>query len=112
MGKAETRLEIAAKDLNHKELLRKIGTYDFGFCPDFPAMEVQYHHQWKKEYFNEFSFECCQKEGDSKDKKAKRIVFSDIVTIINYNCIGKNNPMQLGDLLGRYKKVYIDEGGN
>ena len=69
-------------------------------------------HQCKKEYFNKFSFECRQKEGDSKDKKAKRIVFSDIVTIINDNCIGKNNPMQLVDLLDRYKTVCIDEGGD
>ena len=112
MGKAETRLEIAAKGLNDNELLRKIGTYDFGFGPDFPAMEVQYHHQCKKEYFNKFSFKCCQKEGDSKDKKAKRIAFRDNVIIINDNCIGKNNPMQLVDLLDCYKTVYIDEGGN
>ena len=81
------------------------------FGPDFPAMEVQYH-QCKKEYFNKFSLECHQKEGGSKDKKAKRIAFSDIVTIINDNCIGKNNPMQQADLLDRYKTVYIDEGGN
>ena len=117
MGKAETfnaeiNIRNAAKGLNDQELLRKIGTYDFGFGPDFPAMEVQYHHQCKKEYFNELSLECCQKEGGSKDKKAKRIAFSDIVTMINDNCIGKNNPMQLTDLLDRYKTVYIDEGGD
>ena len=117
MGKAETfnaeiNIRNAAKGLNDQELLRKIGTYDFGFGPDFPAMEVQYHHQCKKEYFNKFSLECRQKEGGSKDKKAKRIAFSDIVTIINDNCIGKNNPMQLADLLDRYKTVYIDEGGD
>ena len=112
MGKAETRLEIAAKGLNHKELLRKIGTYDFGFGPDFPAMELQYHHQCKKEYFNKFSFECRQNKGDSKDKKTKRIAFSDIVTIINDNCIGNNNRLQLVDLLDRYKTVFIDEGGD
>ena len=69
-------------------------------------------HQCNKEYFSKFSFECRQKEGDSKDKKSKRIVFIDIVTIINDNCIRKNNAMQLVDLLGRYKKVYIDEGGD
>ena len=117
LGKAETfnaeiNIRNAAKGLNDQELLRKIGTYDFGFGPDFPAMEVQYHHQCKKEYFNKFSLECRQKEGGSKDKKAKRIAFSDIVTIINDNCIGKNNPMQLADLLDRYKTVYIDEGGD
>ena len=77
--------------------------------PDFPTMEAQYHHQCKKEYFNKFSLECRQKEGGSKDKKAKRIAFSDIVTIINDNCIGNNNHMQLLDLLDRYKTVYIDE---
>ena len=77
--------------------------------PDFPAMEAQYHHQCKKKYFNKFSLECRQKEGDSKDRKAKRIAFSDIVTIINNNCIGNNNHMQLLDLLDRYKTVYIDE---
>ena len=109
---AEMNIRNAAKGLNDQELLRKIGTYDFGFGPDFPAMEVQYHHQCKKEYFNELSLECCQKEGGSKDKKAKRIAFSDIVTMINDNCIGKNNPMQLTDLLDRYKTVYIDEGGD
>ena len=75
-------------------------------------MEAQYHHQCKKEYFNKFSPECCQKEGGSKDKKAKRIAFSDIVTIINDNCIGKNNPIHFADLLDRYKTVYIDEGGD
>ena len=113
MGKAETfnaeiNIRNAAKGLNDQELLRKIGTYDFGFGPDFPAMEVQYHHQWKKEYFNELSLECCQKEGGSKDKKAKRIPFSDIVTMINDNCIGKNNPMQLTNLLDCYKTLYIE----
>ena len=38
----------AAKGLNDQELLRKIGTYDFGLGPDFPAMKAQYHHQCKK----------------------------------------------------------------
>ena len=55
----------AAKWLNGQQLLRKTGTYDFGFEPDFPAMEVQYHRQCKKEYFNKFSLACCQKEGSS-----------------------------------------------
>ena len=68
LGKAETfnaemNIRNAAKCLNDQELLRKIGTYDFGFDPNFPAMEVQYHHQCKKEYFNKFSLECHQKEG-------------------------------------------------
>ena len=64
MGKAETfnaemNLRDTAKGLNDQELLRKIGTYDFGFSPDFPAMEAQYHHQCKKEYFKKYSLECC-----------------------------------------------------
>ena len=46
MGKAETfnseiNIGNSAKGLNNQELLRKIGTYDFGFGPDFPVMEVQ-----------------------------------------------------------------------
>ena len=109
---AEMNIRNASKDLNDQELLRKTGTFDFGFGPDFPAMELQYHHQCKKEYFNKFSLECRQKEKGSKDKKAKRIAFSDIVTIINDNCIGKNNPIHFADLLDRYKTVYIDEGGD
>ena len=75
-------------------------------------MEAQYHHQCKKEYFNKVSPECCQKEGGSNDKKANRIEFSDIVTIINDNCIGKNNLMQLPDLLDCHKRVYIGKGGD
>ena len=64
LGKAETfnaemNLRDTAKGLNDQELLRKIGTYDFGFSPDFAAMEAQYHHQCKKEYFKKFSLECC-----------------------------------------------------
>ena len=115
MGTAETfnaeiNIRNAAKGLNDQELLRKIGTYDFCFCPDFPAMEVQYHHQCKKEYFNKFSFECRQKEGSRKDKKAKKIAFSNIIKMVNNNFIGKNNPMQLADLLDRDKTVYFDEG--
>ena len=70
-------------------------------------MEVQYHHQCKKEYFKKIGIEYCQKDGSSKDKKAKKIAFSDFVTIINDNCIGKNNHMQLVDLLDRYKTVYM-----
>ena len=117
LGKAETfnaemNIRNAAKCLNDQELLRKIGTYDFGFDPNFPAMEVQYHHQCKKEYFNKFSFECRQKERSRKDKKAKKIAFSNIVKMINNNFIGKNNPMQLVDLLDRDKTVYFDEGGD
>ena len=117
LGKAETfnaeiNIRNAAKGLNDQELLRKIGTYDFGFGPDFPAMEVQYHHQCKKEYFNKFSFECRQKERSRKGKKAKKIAFSNIVKMINNNFIGKNNPMQLVDLLDRDKTVYFDEGGD
>ena len=115
MGTAETfnaeiNIRNAAKGLNDQELLRKIGTYDFCFCPDFPAMEVQYHHQCKKEHFNKFSFECRQKEGSRKDKKAKKIAFSNIIKMVNNNFIGKNNPMQLADLLDRDKTVYFDEG--
>ena len=53
LGKAETfnaeiNIRNAAKGLNDQELLRKIGTYDFGLGPDFPAMKAQYHHQCKK----------------------------------------------------------------
>ena len=49
LGKAETfnseiNIRNSAKGLNNQELLRKIGTYDFGFGQDFPVMEVQYHH--------------------------------------------------------------------
>ena len=110
LGKAEINIRNAAKGLNDQELLRKIGTYDFGLGPDFPAMEVQYHHQCKKEYFNKFSFECRQKEGSRKDKKAKKIAFSNIIKMVNNNFIGKNNPMQLADLLDRDKTVYFDEG--
>ena len=45
---AEMNIRNAAKGLNDQELLRKIGTYDFGLGPDFPAMKAQYHHQCKK----------------------------------------------------------------
>ena len=67
LGKAETfnaemNIRKAAKCVNDLELLRKIGTYDFGFDPNFPAMVVQYHHQCKKEYFKKSSLECHQKE--------------------------------------------------
>ena len=103
MGKAETRLKMLIKAWTIRNYLEKL------VCMILVLAQI---HQCKKEYFNKFSFECRQKQGDSKDKKAKRIAFSDIVTIINDNCIGKNNPMQLVDLLGRYKKVYIDEGGD
>ena len=66
-----------------------------------------------RKYFNKFSLECCQKEGGSRDKKAKRIAFSDIATAINDNCTGKNNPMQLADwFIDRYKTVCTDEGGD
>ena len=53
-----------------------------------------------------------KKNEAAKIKKAKRIAFSDIVTITNDNCIGKDNPVQSADLLDRYKTVYIDEGGD
>ena len=77
MGKAETynveiNIKNAVKGLDDQELLRKIGTYDFGFGPDFPAMDVQYHHQFKKECFNKFSLDCRQDEEDSKDKKNQK----------------------------------------
>ena len=62
-------LRNAAKGLYNQELLRKIGTYDFGFGSDLAAIEAQYHYQCKKEYFNKFSLEYRQKEGGSKDKK-------------------------------------------
>ena len=42
---AEASIRHAAKDLNDKNLLLKIGDYEFGYGPDFTAMEVQYHHQ-------------------------------------------------------------------
>ena len=102
----------AAIGLKDQKLLRKIGTYDFGFGTNFPAMETQYRHQCKKEYFNKFSLECRQKERSSKNKKSKKIAFGDIVTMINDNYIGKNNPMQLTDLLDYHKTVYIDEDGD
>ena len=102
----------AALGLNNQKLLRKIGTCDFGFGTNFPAMEMQYLHQCKREYFNKFSLECGQKERSSKDKKSKKIAFGDIVTMINDNCIGKNNPMQLADLLDCRKTDYIDESGD
>ena len=41
----------------------------------------------------------------------KNVAFNDIVTIINDNCIVKNNPMQLVDLLDCHKTFYIDEDG-
>ena len=47
------------------------------------------------------SLDCHQEEEGSKNKKAKKITFSDIVTKANVNSIGKNNPMQLTYLLDR-----------
>ena len=51
----------------------KTGTYDIGFEPDFPAMEVQYHRQCKKEYFNKFSLACCLKKEAAKIKRQKML---------------------------------------
>ena len=109
---AERNIGNAAKELDDQELLSKVGIYYFGFSPDLHAMEGQYRHWFKKEYFKIFCLECRQKQGGSKDKKTKKIACSDNVTITKDSCIEKKQPYTTGWFINRYKTVYIDDGGN
>ena len=99
-----------AKGLNNRELFKKLVLIILDLV--WISNICKKYYQCKKEYFSKFRLECCQKDGNSKDKKAKKVPFSDIVTIINDNGIGKNNPMQLANSLDCYETVDIDEGGD
>ena len=48
----EINIKEAANTLNDNELKSKIGNYKFSEGPDFVALEVQYHHQCKRDYLN------------------------------------------------------------
>lgn len=50
----ETEINIRedANTLNNNALKLKIGIYKFSERPDFVALEVQYHHQCKRDYLN------------------------------------------------------------
>ena len=91
--------------INDEDLLLKLGNYKFGAGPDFAAMEVMYHHQCKREYLNKSrDYRQARKDALSKDKKAKGAATKDLYK-------SYTRPIQVSNLLDRYKKVYASEGG-
>ena len=98
LGKSETfnaeiNIRTAAKELNDQSLLRKIGTYDFGCGPDFPAMEARYHHQCKKDYLNKLrNMRNSKQNEENVGNKAKKCALKDIITKITIDVIEKKQP--------------------
>ena len=92
--------------INDEDLLLKLENYQFGAGPDFAAMGVMYHHQCKREYLNKQA----RKDALSKDKKAKGAATKDLVHFVHSSLLGQNKPIQVSNLLDRYKKVYVSGG--
>ena len=76
------------------------------------TMEVMYHHQCKREYLNKSrDYKQARKDALSEDKKAKGAATKDLVHFVHSSVSGQNKPIQVSNLLDRYKKVYANEGG-
>ena len=109
---AEVTIRNAAKYLKDETLLAKLGSYEFGNGPDFAAMEAKYHHACKRKYTNKVSD--AKNSGKSNlfsDKKAKSAALNDLIAFVNKRVIEKKPPTEVSQLLERYKRVYITEGG-
>ena len=109
---AEINIRNAAMSIYDEDLRLKLGNYQFGAGPDFAAMEVMYHHQCKREYLNKSrDYKQARKDALSKDKKAKGAATKDLVHFVHSSVLGQIKPIQVSNLLDRYKKVYASEGG-
>ena len=92
--------------------LAKIGTYEFGNGPDFAAMEAKYHHVCKREYTNKArEAKKLKKSNLPSEKKAKSAALNDLFAFVNKRVIKKNTPTEVSQLLERYKRLFITEGG-
>ena len=111
---AEASIRRAAKDLNDKNLLLKIGDYEFGDGPDFTAMEVQYHHQpCRKEYINKWhNIERSLKGREDPEVIAKQKAKKEIIANIAALVIKQGKPLYIADALTRYKQLNVANGGS
>ena len=109
---AEVTIRNAAKYLKDETLLANIGSYEFRNGPDFEAMEAKYHHVCKGEYTNKATdAKNSEKLNLSPEKKEKSAALNDIVALVNKCVVEKKSLTEVSQLLDRYKRVYITEGG-
>ena len=76
-------------------------------------MEAKSHHLCKREYTNKArDAKNSEKSNLSSEKKAKSAAaLNDLIAFVNKCVIEKNTPAEVSQLLERYKRVYIAEGG-
>ena len=112
--KTEVNIRKAAKYFDDKEILFKIGNYNYGEGPDFTAMEVKYHHQpCKMEYLNKWQ-KLVKSDTNEKsiDTLAKEAAKKSIVQYVNDFVLKKGNPILINETLDKFKKMFIAHGGS
>ena len=105
---SESKIRIAAVQLEDEALLLKIGNALNSEGSDFISKEVHYHHECKINYLKKVKVN----KNDTKEMEPKKKAFKAIVKYINEEVLNKNDVEYLSTLFDLYKRTFIIEGGS